>query len=113
MNMLTLHFASLLDILFWHCGLQKITFEVVSFRIECTISLSRIAKVLNLISPCNLHPRTKELCSLLLDSRLLAILPKLCDVSGFSERDDRRESRRVNYPMESFSRDSFAFSFIF
>ena len=32
---------------------------------------------------------------------------------AFSERDDRRESRRVNYPMEGFSRDSCAFSFIF
>ena len=35
---------------------------------------------------------------------------------AFSERDDRRESRRVNYPMEGFSqgppRDSCAFSFI-
>ena len=36
------------------------------------MSLSRIAKVLNLISPCNLHPRTKELCWRLLDSRHLA-----------------------------------------
>ena len=54
------------------CGLQKYTFQVVSFRIERTISLSRLAKVSKLISLCNLQPRTKELCWRLLDSRLLA-----------------------------------------
>ena len=37
-------FASLLDVLFLQCGLQKYTFQVVSFRIERTIRLSRLAK---------------------------------------------------------------------
>ena len=48
--MLILHFAFLLDVLFLRCGLQKYTFQVISFRIEHTLSLSRLAKVLNLIS---------------------------------------------------------------
>ena len=67
-----LHFASLLGVLFLQCGLQKYTFQVVSFRIERTINLLRHEKVLKLISLCNLHPRTKESCWRLLDSRLLA-----------------------------------------
>ena len=67
-----LHFVSLLDVLVLQCGLPKYTFQVVSFRLERTISLSRLAKVLKLISLCNLQPRTKELCWRLLDSRLLA-----------------------------------------
>ena len=71
-NMLSLHFASLFDVLFLQCGLQKCTVQVVIFRGERTISLSRLTKVLKLISLCNLHPRTKELCWLLRDSRLLA-----------------------------------------
>ena len=71
-NMLILHFASPFDIPFLQCGLQKYTFQVVSFRIKRTIRLSRLAKVLKLISLCNLHPRTKELCWRLLDSCLLA-----------------------------------------
>ena len=57
---------------FLQCGLQKYTFQVVSLRIKRTISLSRLAKVSKLISLCNLHPRTKELCWPLLDLRLLA-----------------------------------------
>ena len=93
-NMLTLHFASLLDVLFLQCDLQEYTFQVVSFQIERTISLSRIAKVLNLISSCNLHPRTKELCWRFLDSRLLATLPRLCDVSGcFGTGRPQREQK--------------------
>ena len=67
-----LYFASLLDALFLQCGLQKYTFQVVSFRIERKINLLTLAKVLKLISLCNLHPRTKESCWRLLDSRLLA-----------------------------------------
>ena len=54
------------------CGLQKYTSQVISFRIEHTRSLSTFVKVLKLISVYNLHPRTKELCWRLLDSRLLA-----------------------------------------
>ena len=50
------------------CGLQKYTFQVASFRIEGTISLSRLAKVLKLVSICNLHPGTKALCWRLLVS---------------------------------------------
>ena len=34
-------------------GLQKYSFQVVNFRIECTRSPSRLAKVLKLISLCN------------------------------------------------------------
>ena len=45
--MLTLHFASLLDVLVLQCGLQKYIFQVVSFRIERTRSLSRLSKVWN------------------------------------------------------------------
>ena len=60
-NMLILYLASLLDVLFLQWGLQMYAFQVVSFKIECTVSLSRLAKALNLILLCNLHPRTKEL----------------------------------------------------
>ena len=66
--MFRLDIVSLLDILFLQCGLQKLTFQVANFRIECTMSLSRLAKVLKLISLCNLHPPTKELFSCLLES---------------------------------------------
>ena len=71
-NMLSLHFSSLLNVLFLWCSLQKYTFQVVSFRIERTISLSRLAKVFKLISLFNLHPRIKEFYWRLLDLRLLA-----------------------------------------
>ena len=67
-NVLILYFASLLDILFLQCGPEKYTFQVVSFRTERAVSLSRLAKVLKLISLCNLHPLAKELCWRLLDS---------------------------------------------
>ena len=60
------------DVLFLQSGLQKYTFQVVSFRIERTLSLLRLSKVLKLISLCNLHPRTKYLLWRLLDSHLLA-----------------------------------------
>ena len=70
--MLALHLYSLLDVLYLQCGLQMYAFQVVRFRIEHTVSLSRLAKALKLISLCNLHPRTKELCRRLLDSYLLA-----------------------------------------
>ena len=50
----------------------KIYFQVASFRIERTISLSRLATVSKFTSLCNLHPRTKESCWRLLDSHLLA-----------------------------------------
>ena len=63
-NTVTLHFASLLPVLhvlFLQYGLQKYTFQVLSFRIERTVSLSRLGEVLKLISLCNLHPQTKEL----------------------------------------------------
>ena len=49
-NVLILHFVSLLDVLFLQCGLQNYTFQVVSFRIERTVSLFRLAKVSKLIS---------------------------------------------------------------
>ena len=52
---------------------SKYTFQVVSFRRERTVSLSRLANILKLISLCSLHPRTKELCWRLLDSRLFAV----------------------------------------
>ena len=52
MNKLTLQFASLLDVLILQCGLQMHTFQVANFRIEGTVSLSRLAKVLELISRC-------------------------------------------------------------
>ena len=55
-NVLILHFASLLDVLFLQCGLQTCTFQAASFRRERTVSLSRLAKVFKLISICNLHP---------------------------------------------------------
>ena len=71
-NMFVLHFAYLLDVIFLQCGLQKYAFQVASFRIERTISLSRLVKVLKLTSLCNLHSRTKELCWSLPDSRLLS-----------------------------------------
>ena len=58
--------------IFLQCGFQQYIFQVVSFRIERMISLSRLAKVSKLISLCNLYSRTKELCWRLLDSRLLA-----------------------------------------
>ena len=44
LNVLIFHFASLFDVLLLQCGLQKFTFQVVSCRIERTISLSRLAK---------------------------------------------------------------------
>ena len=69
MNMLILHLASLLNVLILQCSLQKYTFQAVSFRKERTISLSRLEKVLKLISLCNLHPRTKESCWRLPDLR--------------------------------------------
>ena len=81
-NMLTLHFASLLDVLFLQCGLQKYTFQVVSCRIERTISLSRLSKGFKLISLCNLHRQTKGLCWRLLDSRLFAKTAYYCSVTG-------------------------------
>ena len=56
---------------FLQFGLQKNTFQVVSCRIERTVSLPRRAKVLKLISLCNLHFQTIALCWRLLDSRLL------------------------------------------
>ena len=43
----------------FHACFMKCT--IITLR-DCTISLSRLAKVLKLISLCNLHPRTKELC---------------------------------------------------
>ena len=74
--MLILHFASRLDVLFLKCGLQKYAFQVVSFRVERKISLSRLAKMFKLILLCSLHPRAKELCWRLLVSRLLATVSK-------------------------------------
>ena len=52
--------------------MDTLPLRVFDFRIERTISLSRLAKVLKLISLCNLHSRTKELCRRLLDSRVIA-----------------------------------------
>ena len=77
-NMITLHFAFLLDVLFLQWGLQMHTCQAVSFRIERTISLSRFAKVLKLISLCNLHPGIKELSWRLLDLRPLAKIAQYC-----------------------------------
>ena len=39
-NMLILHFASLHDVLFLQCSLQKYTFQVASFRIEGTVVIA-------------------------------------------------------------------------
>ena len=77
-------------------GPQKYTFQVATFRIERTISLSRLAKVLKLISLCNLQPRTKELCWRLLDSRLLAktaYFLLLWDFRNSISRKNGKESR--------------------
>ena len=68
-NVFIFHSASILNVLFLQCGLQKYTFQVVSFVQEVSRESQKFSK---LISLCKLHPRTKELCWRLLDSRLLA-----------------------------------------
>ena len=53
-------FCCLLTSYFCSATFKKYTFQVISFRIESTMSLSRLAKVLKLISLCNLYPRTRN-----------------------------------------------------
>ena len=76
-NVLILHFASLLDVLFLQCGLEKHTLQAVSFRIARRISHSRLAKALKLISLCNLHPRTKDCAGVFLTNVFLLKQPIL------------------------------------
>ena len=58
--------------MFYSAAFKSILFRLSISEIERTISISRLSKAFKLISLYNLHPRTKELCWRLLDSRLLA-----------------------------------------
>ena len=90
-NVLILPFASLLDVLFVQYGLEKYTFEAVSFRIERKISHSRLAKVRKLISLCNLHPRTKDCAGVFLTHVFLLKEPILVNTRQRDKNSSQTE----------------------
>ena len=79
--MFILHFASLLDVLFLQCGLQKYTFQFVSFRIETC------KKALKLISLCDLQQtKQKNYAGIFLTHVFLLKQPSNCPRPGESKK---------------------------
>ena len=82
-----------------HSGLQKCTFQVVSFRIERSICLSRLAKVSKLISLCNLYSRKKNYAGVFLTRVFLLKQPDKSCVKTSFERSICPNGRRKQFAL--------------